>query len=151
MQRNVRRIADLWKGQWDTQESMHSIRKWMQSHTHTHTHACTRPPSCAGIQRAHLDPLFLSCVSTGSPLTCETESVSRSVVIHSLRPRGLQPARRLCPWDSPGKNTGVGCCFLLQGIFPSWAGSRALQVDSLPSEQLGKPRYTKWHYTNTYI
>ena len=26
-------------------------------------------------------------------------------------------ARLLCPWDFPGKNTGVGCCFLLQGIF----------------------------------
>ena len=34
-----------------------------------------------------------------------------------LRPHGLQPARLLCPWDSPGKNTGVGCHFLLQGIF----------------------------------
>ena len=32
---------------------------------------------------------------------------------------GLQAARLLCPWDSPGKNTGVGCCFLLQGIFPT--------------------------------
>ena len=31
---------------------------------------------------------------------------------------GLQPTRLLCPWDSPGKNTGVGCHFLLQGIFP---------------------------------
>ena len=31
----------------------------------------------------------------------------------------LAPARLLCPWDSPGKNTGVGCHFLLQGIFPS--------------------------------
>ena len=31
-----------------------------------------------------------------------------------LRPRGLQPARLLCPWGSPGKNTGVGCHFLLQ-------------------------------------
>ena len=30
---------------------------------------------------------------------------------------GLQPARLLCPWDSPGKNSGVGCHFLLQGIF----------------------------------
>ena len=29
------------------------------------------------------------------------------------------PARFLCPWDSPGKNTGVGCHFLLQGIFPA--------------------------------
>ena len=25
-----------------------------------------------------------------------------------------QPTRHLCPWDSPGKNTGVGCHFLLQ-------------------------------------
>ena len=25
----------------------------------------------------------------------------------------------LCPWDSPGKNTGVGCHFLLQGLFPT--------------------------------
>ena len=32
-----------------------------------------------------------------------------SVMSDSLRPRGLQPARLLCPWDSPGKNTGVGC------------------------------------------
>ena len=29
------------------------------------------------------------------------------------------PARLLCPWDSPGKNTGVGCHALLQGIFPT--------------------------------
>ena len=31
-----------------------------------------------------------------------------------MRPHGLQPTRLLCPWDSPGKNTGVGCHFLLQ-------------------------------------
>ena len=29
------------------------------------------------------------------------------------------PARVLCPWDSPGKNTGVDCQALLQGIFPT--------------------------------
>ena len=34
-----------------------------------------------------------------------------------LWPHGLWPTRHLCPWDSPGKNTGVGCHFLLQGIF----------------------------------
>ena len=34
----------------------------------------------------------------------------------SLQPRGLQPARLFCPWDSPGSNTGVGCHFLLQAI-----------------------------------
>ena len=34
----------------------------------------------------------------------------------SVRPHGGQPTRLLCPWDSPGKNTGVGCHFLLQCI-----------------------------------
>ena len=32
----------------------------------------------------------------------------------SVRPHKRQPTRLLCPWDSPGKNTGVGCHFLLQ-------------------------------------
>ena len=32
-------------------------------------------------------------------------------------PGGLQSTRLLRPWDSPGKNTGVGCHFLLLGIF----------------------------------
>ena len=35
----------------------------------------------------------------------------------SLQPHGLQPVRLLCPWDSPGKNTGVGSHSFLQGIF----------------------------------
>ena len=32
----------------------------------------------------------------------------------SVRPHRRQPTRPFCPWDSPGKNTGVGCHFLLQ-------------------------------------
>ena len=31
-----------------------------------------------------------------------------------MRPHRRQPTRLLCPWDSPGQNTGVGCHFLLQ-------------------------------------
>ena len=42
--------------------------------------------------------------------------LSHSVVCDSLWPQGPQPARLLCPWDSPGKNTGVGYHALLQGI-----------------------------------
>ena len=42
--------------------------------------------------------------------------VSHLVVSNSLRLHGLSPAR-LLSWDSPGKNTGVGCHSLLQGIF----------------------------------
>ena len=34
---------------------------------------------------------------------------SRSVVSDPQRPHGLQPTRFLCPWDFPGKSTGVGC------------------------------------------
>ena len=37
-----------------------------------------------------------------------------SVVSDSVRPHRQQPTRLPCPWDSPGKNTGVGCRFLLQ-------------------------------------
>ena len=42
---------------------------------------------------------------------------SRSVMSDSLWPHGLY--RLFRPWDFPGKNTGVGCHFLLQRIFPT--------------------------------
>ena len=44
---------------------------------------------------------------------------SHSVMSNSLWPHGLQPTRFLSPWNFPGKSTGVGCHFLLQGIFPT--------------------------------
>ena len=53
-------------------------------------------------------------------------SVSRSVVPDSLPSHGLQPTRLLCPWDFPGKDTGVGCHFLLQGIFPTQGSNPGL-------------------------
>ena len=45
-------------------------------------------------------------------LVCAAAAVI-SVVSNSVRPHGLQPSRLLCPWDFPGKNTGVGCHCLL--------------------------------------
>ena len=39
----------------------------------------------------------------------------------------------------PGKDTGVGCHFLLQGIFPTQGSNPVLQADSLPTELQGKP------------
>ena len=54
----------------------------------------------------------------GPELPCHKGEVewseSRSVVSHSLRPRGLHS-----PWNSPGQNTGVGSLSLLQVIFPT--------------------------------
>ena len=70
-----------------------------------------------------------------------------SVVCDSLWPHGLQPTRLLCPWDSPSKNTAVGCHALLQGIFLTQGlnsrlpASPALQVDILPTEPPGKPEF----------
>ena len=60
-------------------------------------------------------------------------------------PMDCSPPASSCPWDSPGKNTGVGCHAILQGIFPTqrlnpslssllhWEGS------SLPLAPSGKP------------
>ena len=51
-------------------------------------------------------------------------------------------SRLLCPWDFPGKNTGVGCYFLLQGIFPTLGSNLCLlhwQAVSLPLSHQGSP------------
>ena len=45
--------------------------------------------------------------------------VSHLVMSNSSQPHGLQPTRLLCPWNSPGKNTGVDSHSLLQGMFPT--------------------------------
>ena len=55
---------------------------------------------------------------TVSEQTVNKSCVSCSVVSDSLRPHGLQITRFHCPWDSPGKNIGVACHFLLQGNLP---------------------------------
>ena len=55
------------------------------------------------------------------------------------------PSRLLCPWDSPSKNTGVGCCAFLQGNLsdpgtePQLFSLLHWQVDSLPLASPGKP------------
>ena len=56
----------------------------------------------------------------------------------------MYSARFLCPWNSPGRNTGMGCHFLLQGIFRtqgsncfSWVSSICKQI--LTTAPPGKP------------
>ena len=51
---------------------------------------------------------------------------SHSVVSALLGPHGLSPARLLCPWDFPGKNTEAGSHSLLQGIFPTQGSNLGL-------------------------
>ena len=60
-------------------------------------------------------------------------------------PMDCSPSRLLFPWDFLGKNTGSGCHFLLQGIFPDqWIElmsltSSALETESLPLHHMGSP------------
>ena len=69
-----------------------------------------------------------------------------SVTSSSLWPRGLQPARLLCPRDPPGSNARVGCHFLLQRISLTQGSNQQLlyplhwQVDSLPLSHLSSPK-----------
>ena len=59
-----------------------------------------------------------SAAHTSSPSrltsSCYCYCLVASVVSDSVRLHIRQPTRLPCPWDSPGKNTGVGCHFLLQ-------------------------------------
>ena len=69
-----------------------------------------------------------------------------SVVSDSSTSRTCRPARLLYQWDYPGKNTGVGCNFLFQGIFLTQDGTHIScllhwQVCSLPLSHLGSPPY----------
>ena len=83
--------------------------------------------------------------------------LAQSVVSDSLQPHGLQPTRLLCPWDSPGKNSGVGCHCLLQGIFPTQGSNLCLlhllhwQASSLPLAPPGSSRCVHTHtHTHTH-
>jgi len=80
-------------------------------------------------------------VRLGLAYTCVRVRVY-SAMSNSLWPHGIQPARILCPWNSPGKNTGVGCHYLLQRIFLTKGFNLHLlhhlhwHVDSLPLSHL---------------
>ena len=70
-----------------------------QIHTHTHIHTCT-----SILAENHFDKESMSLFYVWVA----------SVVSDSAWPHRRQPTRLPCPWDSPGKNTGVGCHFILQ-------------------------------------
>ena len=126
---------------------------------HTHKVTAKMPTQLLRIS-AHIMETIRQCSRAGcpnSPATCHMvmpagalNAVQRScvcvlwhsVLFDSLQLYGLQPTRLLCPWDFPGSSTGVGCHFLLQGIFLTQGSNSHLlhwQVHSLSPSHLGIP------------
>ena len=148
MQRHVRRLAGWWKSQWNTQESIHSIRKWTQPHTHIHAHRPMQESSvhtwtpCSSLVSAEfrLWPVKLkalvgqSCPTLWDLMDCSPPGSS----VHGI----LQA--RVLEWVAIPSSRGSS--WPRDRIWVSW-----IAVDSLPSEPLRKPQYTKWYYTSTYI
>ena len=89
---------------------------------------------CGSLERRGVWGRMDTCIHMAELLCSSPETitillincVSGSVVSDSLPRYGQQPTRLLCPWDSPGKNTGVGSHSLLQGIFPTQGSNAGL-------------------------
>ena len=75
----------------------------------------------------HIMAEFAACMEKGAaPDSAQAQSLVKRLQEHITENyyhctnQILEGPRRLpCPWDFPSKNTGVGCHFLLQGIFPT--------------------------------
>ena len=91
------------------------------------------------------DRIRISCITGGCftiLATREAWSESHSVMSDSLWPHGLYSS-----WNSPGQNTGVGSCSLLQGIFPTQGSNPGLPHCRWILYQLshkGSPRILEW-------
>ena len=88
------------------------------------TGSCTSYQISSGIRLEIKGTVNVTCLNH-HPETIPHPSVklneSRSVMSDSFKPDGLYS-----PSNSPGQNTGVGSCSLLQGIFPTWGSNPVL-------------------------
>ena len=82
--------------------------------------------------RSMIDSGFIESAGLENQHAC---MFNHSVMSNSLQLHGLWPARLLCPWDFPSKNTGVGCHFLFQGIV------RTQESNSSCSDSSATPSY----------
>ena len=108
---------------------------------HNKKHLCSR---------SQLETIFTNIAASGNlshnPVRYMCVCPVISVLSDSERPCGLQPAKVLYPWDSPGKNTGVGCQCPYSGdlVDPGIEPASLLrllcwQMGSLPLVPPGKP------------
>ena len=98
---------------------------WLSSHKLVHE-VCASPMEDMR-RRASWSPAMMSSSRpSGTRRKCEIKYVvlAAQSCPAVCNPMDCSPPRLLRPWDSPGKNTGVGCHSLLQGIFPTQERTR---------------------------
>ena len=107
----------------------------------------TMDPAAAAAAQVQWTPLLPPLLRCNGPCCCRCRRSGAmepccccrrsgaSVVSDSVRPHRRQPTRLPRPWDPPGKNTGVGCHFLLQ----------CMKVNSLSRVQLLVTPWTAAH------
>ena len=98
-------------------------------------------PLCTNIFKDHATShLTITKTSVVNEFLCMRVCVFALIVSYSLWPHGLQPSRLLCPWDFPGKNTGLPVTpsrdLPNPGVEPSFP---ALAGGSFIAELPGKP------------
>ena len=134
-----------------------TVLDWMERPIHWHRASVPKVPLLVYLLCVHLSIHPSMCLSLHPSLhVCR---LRHSVVSNSLLPHGLQPARLLCLRDSAGKNTGVGCHTLLQGIFPTQGSNLCLshlrplagRSTSVTREALIHPYLSSDIYFFTYI
>ena len=81
---------------------------------HMQTHSCPFTPTWSHIHSLIQMCSHHHCLTWTCSCCCCCCCYLASVVSDSVWPHRWQPTRLPCPWNSPGKNTGVGCHFLLQ-------------------------------------
>ena len=89
---------------------------FLRTRTHINTEIC--PLCIIHMHPTHrLPPPLGTCMYKSMHCVCvRAQSLS---CVRFFATHELQPARLLCPWGLAGKNTGLGCHFLLWGIFPT--------------------------------
>ena len=118
---------------WQWQEAVHVY------HISAGPRSCLDTPGLEGGTQAtlstlsprHCSSLPTTDLPTALPHLSPFQANSINVLVAQSCPtlcaHALQPVRLLCPWDSPGKNTGVGIHSLLQGTFSTQGSNPGLR------------------------
>ena len=97
--------------------SNRDLNNWEKSHLNSRYTRSLHLLRCSSLSQVVIHGYLLHNYLYLCNISVYVHSKSHSGMSDSLRPYGLYPTRPLCPWDSPGKNSGLGCHALLQGIY----------------------------------